>query len=136
MSALTLASVPNQADESVDVAVPEFGIGEDGEALVVHVRPMTVSTYSLLNTLTATVRLNRAKNEWEPAEAHDASAVIAALCSYDDDGNLVFGTDYWDAVKRVEGLHARYRPAVLRIANAVVEISKLDGAPIEKAKKN
>lgn len=123
------------------VEVPEFGTTFDEETGAetapyrVRVVPLTVQANAALNHYIYETEIDDAgKTQLRLSSTHQRSTVMAALCAYDDEGNLVFGENYADAVSRVESLPARYSPAIVRIAAAALELA--GAATVEDAQKN
>lgn len=125
MKGLRLDGVPDplsnfDLENFEQVPVPIFG-----EDLVVKVRAMTVFEWDLLM-----------RSAWSTADAENGEAptiklkqdyneicLVAAMCSYDDEGNLVFGVDIKDANERLRNLHRMYRPDLQRIHKKALEMS-------------
>lgn len=137
---LTLQSIPELVMTHEEVALPEFGEDENGEAFVVYVRPLTVLTNNLLTKYMNTFTINEDGNlDRKVNRDRDEPCIIAALHTYDGDGNLVFGVDYEDAINRVESLPPAYRPAIYRISQSAIEQAKVEKGSktaVEMARKN
>lgn len=123
------------------VEVPEFGTTFDEETGAetapyrVRVVPLTVQANAVLNHYIYEAEMDAAgKTQLRFSSTHQRSTVMAALCAYDDEGKLVFGENYADAVQRVGSLPSHYAPAIVRIAAAAVELS--GAATAEDAQKN
>ena len=112
-----------------EVPVPEMGIDEDGEAgseeLVVLVRAMSVFEWDQLmrSAWTTTETENGETPGLKLKQDYNELCLVAAMCSYDDQGNLVFGVDIQDANERLKNLHRKYRPALQRIHKKALEMS-------------
>lgn len=148
MPSLRLKNVPNPvsgdaAFEEVDVS-QWFGEDENGDPYTINVFPLTVFKKNLLQkTVNDYEKITKPDGTETiglvPNMRHDASCVIAAICSYDDDEQLVFGIDYQDAIERVEAMPEKYRMMVLALSSAAI---KLTGGTtdsktgVEEAKKN
>lgn len=129
MPQLTLNKVPKPISaivEPVKVDVPEFG-----NNMFVYVRPLTLFEYRQL--------FNQAW-EWDPdliqedangkapirpARDYDEATLVAAWCTITKDGVLVFGANTAEAWRRVSGLSPKYRLAISRIHQKVLDISAL-----------
>ncbi|MCA9900636.1 MAG: hypothetical protein KDK05_00560 [Candidatus Competibacteraceae bacterium] len=138
---LSLATLPkvSAALETEVVEVPEFG-----EESTVNVRPLTVHYHALLG-----MYLNAMGYDPESFRGKDAhglpssataaySSINAALSSYDDDGNLVFGETPEEAVRLVLSLPAQYAPAISRISAVGTRLSNTQNPrrAVEDAEKN
>ena len=67
---------------------------------------------------------------------YDEQCLVAAWCTLDDDGKLVFGVDTDDAFERVKTLPYGYRPAIQRIHREALVLSRIveedeDGEVVE-----
>lgn len=125
---LTLGDLPaGDVEEWAVVEVPEFGAGKS-----VKVRALTVAewTYMLRQAYRFTI------NGSEPAynADYDEVSLAAAMCTYDDSGQRVFGNSQTEALQYVRSLHRKYRAPLARIHAAVMELSEL-AQPAEPEKK-
>ena len=139
MASLTLKNVPNPLQDSKQVDVSAwFGNDDNGDPFTVNVRPMTVEKKSLLTRYVNEFYLSD-DGRWEsrPKLEADSSAVIAAICTYDDDGKLVFGVDYMDAIHRCEQLPEIYRTCLIALATEVLSLTgRMDKEAVGEAEKN
>lgn len=139
MTSLTLKNIPNplQDFESVDVSA-WFGEDENGEPFTINVHGMTVQKKALLTRYVNEFYLADS-GEWasRPKLEADSSTVIAAICSYDDDGNLTFGIDYMDAIRRCESLPETYRGCLIALATVALRLTgSMDKEAVDSAEKN
>lgn len=133
---LSLATLPKitAASETEIVEVPEFG-----EGMTVNARPLTVSYHSLMGMYLAAMGVGTENNGETPKHAAaEYQSINAALGSYDDDGNLVFGETPDEAIARVRSLPAVYGPAIRRISAVVTRLTSASNPQraVEEAEKN
>lgn len=129
---LSLKYVPDPVQEYEVVDVPEFGTDDDGNDWQVNAYPMTAATQSVYTLYISKFEVIEDEDGQKTDErlyagvnlSRSSMCALAALCSRDDEGELVFGVDYQDAITRVESLHKRYYPAISRIALTVLRLSK------------
>lgn len=142
MPRLTLREVPAPTQASEEVVVQEFGTDEEsGEPFAVLVRGLTAYEWDLL--MARAWRIDPSDNGADPTlslkDDYNEACLVAAWCSYDDDGRLVFGVDPDDAEARVRALPVQYRPAIRRIHKRVLELSGVargERPALEEAEKN
>ncbi|MCB1720030.1 MAG: hypothetical protein KDK05_33330 [Candidatus Competibacteraceae bacterium] len=134
---LSLSTLPKVTAASLVevVEVPEFG-----EGMTVNARPLTVEYHSLLGMYLAMMGVDSNQNGGQPPKHAAAAyqAMNAALGSYDDDGNLVFGETPDEAIVRVRSLPAQYGPAIRRISAVVTRLTGNNNPQrsVEEAEKN
>ena len=134
---LSLSTLPKVTAASLVevVEVPEFG-----EGMTVNARPLTVEYHSLLGMYLAMMGVDSNQNGGQPPKHAAAAyqAMNAALGSYDDDGNLVFGETPEEAVRLVLSLPAQYAPAISRISAVGTRLSNTQNPrrAVEDAEKN
>ena len=108
------------------VDVPEFG-----ENIFVYVRPLNLIEYRRLFTQAWQWNANFDQSEPDgqapikPVEDYDEATLVAAWCTVEKNGDLVFGADRKEAWERVAALSPEYRTAVSRIHMKVLDISGL-----------
>jgi antitoxin component YwqK of YwqJK toxin-antitoxin module len=120
---LSLEQVPDPVGRFEFVETPEFGNDESGDPLGVNAHEMTVHKKNVLSSFANKFYEENGELKTKQSLEHDSACIIAAICSYDDNGNLVFGVDYEDAIGRVEALPEKYRPAVFRIMTTVLKLT-------------
>lgn len=133
---LSLSTLPkvSAALETEVVEVPEFG-----EGMTVNARPLTVSYHSLLGMYLAAMGVDGSNGDGPPKQAAaEYQSMNAALGSYDDEGNLVFGKTPDEAIARVRNLPATYGPAIRRISAVVTRLTNASNPQraVEEAEKN
>lgn len=112
--------------EPARVDVPEFG-----ENIFVYVRPLTLIEYRRLFTQAWAWNTDFDQSEPDgqapikPVEDYDEATLVAAWCTVEKNGNLVFGADPKEAWERVAELSPVYRTAISRIHMKVLDISGL-----------
>lgn len=138
MPTLNLKQVPDpvQKYESVDVS-EWFGSDEEtGEPFTLNVYPLTVTRRGILTQrLFKHTRGDDGRIHTEIDPGADSSVIVTAICSYDSDGDLVFGVDYEDAIQRVGSLPDRYREMVIRVAAVALGNARNEKA-VAAAEKN
>ena len=152
---LSLKTLKVDLPEVARVEVPEFGMGEDDKPIEVNVRALTVFEYNSLmrSAFTLTQRgaqQGKSKNwrtrrtrkaDKESSEDsqdtgngqmgfalrvdYDEQCLVAAWCTLDDEGDLVFGINADAALQRVKGLSFSYRPAIERIHRKALVLSHI-----------
>ncbi len=145
---LTLADVPDISDgDNQIVSVPSFGDFE------VTVRPLTVYEYNTIIRRRVTFFLPANENgdesvaepQFKFRDDFDEACLVAAWCSLDPAGELVFGIDRDDAEQRVRNLHHRHREDIRTIHRKVADLSEIaetpagtpdSKSPVEDAVKN
>jgi hypothetical protein len=148
MPSLKLKNVPDPITKNSDsfevVDVSEWmGFDENNEPYTINVYPLTVAKKNILQRTVNTYEKALDKDGKPttilvPNFKHDSACVIAALCSFDDEGRLVFGVDYADAVQRVESMLEGYRVMILTLsATAIKQTGSLNSKiAVEEAEKN
>lgn len=146
---LSLKYMPDDPLDMSEVEAPEFGVDEDGENFVVKIRALTVGEFNSVIRRAYVVEAEEQASDGDRpyklgfSEETDEQCLVAAWCSVDDEGNLVFGVTKREAELRVRTLHRKYQPLILRIYQEAWKISKLgleapasDEAITEEALKN
>lgn len=144
MSSLSRSTLPETAPEYEKVEVPEFGQDDEGKPLYVNVRGLSVHDWNMMfravRSLRPDLSQNGSRGSSLPVTAeYDEICLVAASCSYDDSGHLVFGVNVDEALEMVMGLSGSYWPAVLRIYSKVMAMSRhswVSEQAIEEAEKN
>lgn len=148
MPSLKLKDVPDPIGNQVTVVDVSAWLGyadkEEKDPFTVTVRPLTVAKkntlQSIANRFEKSIDAKTGEETYHmiPNLEHDSSCIIAALCCYDDDGNLTFGVDEQDAVKRVEGLDKEYRPMIIKLSSIALKgTENLNSkAAVKEAQKN
>lgn len=125
---IRLANLPDMGGIKSEVMeLPELGNGPDGKAWEANINGLTVRDKSVLGQYLRAYGL------------HDTSgnAIISALCTTDDTGNLVFGETRAVAIEFCLNLPEVYLPMINRIASKAVALSagKVFGGEQEVAAK-
>jgi hypothetical protein len=123
---LNLAAIRQLPTHKTEVVeVPEFGVDEQGEPLVVHVRGLTVKEQHAMNLYLFDLRPNANGKGYQESRrpGADAAFYFTAVCAQDDEGNMVFGETAVEAIETVSNLPIAYREAINRIALAAIRLS-------------
>jgi hypothetical protein len=139
MGTLSLKELKVRVTTFEAVDVPEFGAG-----MTVNVRGLTVTARQTLGIIMREMGVAALENGVvvippSPAAVAEFQAVNAALCSYDDDDNLVFGTNPMEAINFVRSLPGQYSGAIARISTVATRLTNGAGseqAAVEDAEKN
>ena len=130
MPTLTLDEVPVVEPVFEVVELAEFGEAEDGSFYSVNVRGMTVAEWDwmLFHAFDRSLESpNGDGPKVELREDYNEICIVAAVCSFDDEGRLVFGVDRNAAVAYLRGLPHEYRPALARIHGKALRLSSYSG---------
>ncbi len=140
MSTLSLKNLKVEMEAIEVVDVPEFGKG-----MTVNVRGLTVTARHTLGIIMREMGVEPLDGRGQvvvppsPAALAEFQVVNSALCSYDDDDNLVFGTNPMEAINFVRNLPGKYSPVIARIsavATRLTNSSNNERVAVEDAEKN
>jgi hypothetical protein len=141
MPDLTFNSLPGGEFERERVDVPEFGT-VDNEPYYVFVRGLTAYEWGQLMRLAYNLEdVSRENGQILTTRRadYDEICLVAAMCSADSKGRLIFGETVDDATEKVMNMPREYRPAFVRIHNVALELSGLKlgkDDSVEVAEKN
>lgn len=121
---LNLAAIRQLPTHKTEVVeVPEFGVDEQGEPLIVHVRGLTVKEQHAMNLYLFDLTQNGKGYQEARRPGADAAFYFTAVCAHDDEGNMVFGETAVEAIETVSNLPIAYREAINRIALVAMRLS-------------
>ena len=137
MPDLRFENLPKADLESEKIDVPELLSDDDGDPYYVNVRGLTVHEWHII--LRDAFEMTGQQSNGEMPEFkndYDEICQVAAMVSYDDDGRLVFGADWVDAVERLKNLPRQCRPALARIHRKALALSGFGRNAEDTADKN
>ena len=141
MPDLTFKSLPGGELERERVDVPEFG-EVDGEPYYVFVRGLTAFEWGQLMRLAYQLEdITRENGQLQATRRadYDEVCIVAAMCSADSKGRLIFGETVDEATETVMNMPQKYRMAFVRIHGVALDLSGLGlgkEESVEVAEKN